>query len=377
MDTVPLDDTTIAYDQRITRYLYLAGIVVLLYDNLLTLDLEVQYIWKSWRTRGAAWYLVIRYSSLWFPSMALLVFGNFTPELLMVVLELFVGCTLILRVLAMYSFDRRVLLTLVTAAIVCVSLAVWCVIPNGPSIVLRSSPYRCISLASHSGYVREAGAWEVLLAGDILLLGFTLYRAYTHSREIPTGSLWHVLVRDGAIIICIANLANILMFYFGDAITAKPNSTHPTLQKSPNTLAFSSGSSSHYNEVLTGTSRSRTSRGPDDSYYIIVRSRPAHLRPTPPAHLRRITLSTCALRCAAELPGRRFHIIYRRADNSSSAPSTHRHASLRPTPPRRCTEPMRPCAQRPVPPSPMCLPPITPPAPPPASPARLAPAPAP
>ncbi|KAJ7217354.1 hypothetical protein C8J57DRAFT_1598685 [Mycena rebaudengoi] len=367
MDTVPLDDTTIAYDQRITRYLYLAGIVLLLYDNLLTLDLEVQYIWKSWRTRGAAWYLVIRYSSLWFPSMALLVFGNFTPELLMVVLELFVGCTLILRVLAMYSFDRRVLLTLVTAAIVCVSLAVWCVIPKGPSIVLRSSPYRCISLASHSGYVREAGAWEVLLAGDILLLGFTLYRAYTHSREIPTGSLWHVLVRDGAIIICIANLANILMFYFGDAITAKPNSTHPTLQKSPNTLAFSSGSSSHYNEVLTGTSRSRTSRGPDDSYYIIARSRPAHLRPTPPALF-------AALRNFPDGDSTSFTDVP--TTRRALPPRTAMRRCAQP-PPRRCTEPMRPCAQRPVPPSPMCLPPITPPAPPPASPARLAPAPAP
>jgi hypothetical protein len=91
------------------------------------------------------------------------------------------------------------------------------------------------------------------LASDVLYLGLTVYRGYTHSNDIPTGSLWGVLVRDGEClfqhfnedlnfttdsavirscilrvewhlafdqiesqyfsVICLANLSNILMFY--------------------------------------------------------------------------------------------------------------------------------------------------------------------
>ncbi|KAJ7232311.1 hypothetical protein B0H12DRAFT_192675 [Mycena haematopus] len=234
MVTVGLDEATIVYDHRVHRYFYLAGIVLLLYDNLLTLDLEVRYIWKGWRTRTSAWFLLIRYSTLLLRILALLTFdfGNFDPEvckklntakgLVTVIQELFVGCTLILRVLAMYSFNKRVLIVLVTAAILCLGFAAWCTLPDGHSPTLPpTGASGCIAAYSHSQRIRGAGAWEALLAGDVLLLGFTLYWAYTHNRDIPTGSLWHLLIRDGAlyfVIISLANLANILMFYFGDAI---------------------------------------------------------------------------------------------------------------------------------------------------------------
>ncbi|KAF7363091.1 hypothetical protein MVEN_00661400 [Mycena venus] len=84
MDTVTVivEGATIAYDHRINRYFYLAGIALLVYDNLLTLDPEIRYIWKAWRTRTSAWYLFIRYSSLCIRTMALLTFdfGHFDPE---------------------------------------------------------------------------------------------------------------------------------------------------------------------------------------------------------------------------------------------------------------------------------------------------------
>ncbi|KAJ7881320.1 hypothetical protein B0H14DRAFT_3857790 [Mycena olivaceomarginata] len=78
----PLDDAAIVYDQRLNRYFQLAGIVLLVYDNLLTLDSEVQYIWKSWRSRASAWYLFIRYSSVCFRTVVLFTFdfGNFDLE---------------------------------------------------------------------------------------------------------------------------------------------------------------------------------------------------------------------------------------------------------------------------------------------------------
>ncbi|KAJ7808806.1 hypothetical protein B0H14DRAFT_2868829 [Mycena olivaceomarginata] len=144
-------------------------------------------------------------------------FGNLSPkactavhiasEFLMVVHELIVGCTLILRVLAMYSFDKRVMFTLVTAALICVSLAAWCVVPVGPALTYNTRIPGCHTPSS-----------EAQLAGDVLLLAFTLWRGYTQTRdvELPSGSLWRVLVRDGTVI-CLANLANILMYYINTA----------------------------------------------------------------------------------------------------------------------------------------------------------------
>ncbi|KAJ7442019.1 hypothetical protein FB451DRAFT_1298108, partial [Mycena latifolia] len=63
--------------------------------------------------------------------------------------------------------------------------------------------------------------WESQLAGDLILLRFTLYSGYTRSRGpiFPPGSLWRVLVRDGTMyfgIICIANLANTIKYYLDD-----------------------------------------------------------------------------------------------------------------------------------------------------------------
>ncbi|KAK6995959.1 hypothetical protein R3P38DRAFT_99042 [Favolaschia claudopus] len=150
---------------------------------------------------------------------------NVANRLLTVIQELFVGCTLILRVLAMYSFDRRLVVILVMAAILCLSLAAWLAIPTKTALAatVKNVQSDCIPPATRPDLLREAGAWGALLAGDTFLLALTLHRAYTTRRKYPTGSLWRVLVRDGAmyfVVICLANVGNILMFNFGDVFTA-------------------------------------------------------------------------------------------------------------------------------------------------------------
>ncbi|KAJ7801829.1 hypothetical protein B0H14DRAFT_3884927 [Mycena olivaceomarginata] len=124
----------------------------------------------------------------------------------------------------MYSFDRRVVFILVTTATVRPTPAAvdCCVVgANGPPLVLKNAQIwllftRFTLQSSSSG--RSSGM-EALLAGDELLLGFTLYRGYTHRRGIVgTGSLRRVLVRDAMylVIIFVANLANIFMFFSCD-----------------------------------------------------------------------------------------------------------------------------------------------------------------
>ncbi|KAJ7347273.1 hypothetical protein DFH08DRAFT_960618 [Mycena albidolilacea] len=208
----PLDDAAIIYDQAppeshasgATGWLPVAHRKV---SNLLTLDSEVQYIWKSWRSRASAWYLFIRYSSVCFRTVVLSTFdfGNFDPEeyryfwrVLMVVQELFVGCTLSLRVLAMYSFNRRVAFTLVITAILCLSVAAWCVVPTGPSLELRSVTSGCLSPVTRSDQIRA--------------MYFVLSCLHLTSQP-ALNPLFNS-------VICLANVANILMFHFGGVLTA-------------------------------------------------------------------------------------------------------------------------------------------------------------
>ncbi|KAJ7890368.1 hypothetical protein B0H13DRAFT_2340997 [Mycena leptocephala] len=164
-----VDNIIWARDRRLNNSLSLVGLgklhlFVLLYDHCLTLGNEVAYIWRPGHARASAWFLVIRYFSLC-ANIAMLFRGfvNFTRELA--------------------SSD------------------------NIPPSSARS--------------IRLAAAWEAEFICDLLVLVLTLYRAFrkTSRVHVVPGPLWRVMTRDSAMyfgVICIANLANILMFYFGD-----------------------------------------------------------------------------------------------------------------------------------------------------------------
>ncbi|KAJ6574449.1 hypothetical protein B0H19DRAFT_1124507 [Mycena capillaripes] len=227
-------DSTLAYDHAMDRYFYSTGVVLLVYDHLLTFQSEVRYIWSTDHTRALAWYLLVRYFAL-FANVAMfaLFFGDFSAKMcitlntvqnvLLALQELMVGTTLILRVLAMYSFDKRVMFTLASAAIIVICLFIRTAVGSEPPRVYRTNLPGCYTLSSNARKFWFAGAWEGVLATDLLCLGLTLYRGYacSHDRAVllPRGSLWRVLVRDGVMyyaIVCLANGANILMYYFGD-----------------------------------------------------------------------------------------------------------------------------------------------------------------
>ncbi|KAF8206695.1 hypothetical protein K438DRAFT_1816308 [Mycena galopus ATCC 62051] len=229
-----LDTATIVFDRRINSYIDLAAISVLVYDHILTLQAEVAYVWTSGYTRTSAWYLPVRYFPL-FTSVVVLPMYDFSDfdsktctklntayQFLIVAQVLFVECTLIMRVICMYFFNKRIVLFLVTISIIEFSVAAWSAIPVGPIPVYTGSLPGCHVPTPHGPAMRLAGAWEGLLVVDVMLLGLTLHRGYIRSREAEV-SLWRVIVRDGAMyfaIICLANLANILIYYLGDMYTA-------------------------------------------------------------------------------------------------------------------------------------------------------------
>ncbi|KAJ7897689.1 hypothetical protein B0H14DRAFT_2676532 [Mycena olivaceomarginata] len=207
MATIQLDAATLEEDLRLGRAFFLAGLTVICCDYLLTLDLEVTHIWSAPLKRSSAWFLLVRYFAL-IGNLALIpyFFGNFdeevsyaccpclTQNLILQNIEVW-PFTLALRVCAIYGFNRRVFGLLGIAGIVVVTLSVWSAIPMESNFDVG-----IIDLPSCM-----ATAWEALLVGDIIVMGLTLWRAYTFNRTVglATGSLLGVLVRD----------ANIILFY--------------------------------------------------------------------------------------------------------------------------------------------------------------------
>ncbi|KAJ7494817.1 hypothetical protein B0H11DRAFT_2003499 [Mycena galericulata] len=234
MATVELDVVTLHEDQRLRRSLFLAGFVILLYDHLLTLSSEVRNIWGPKFKRSSAWFLLFRYVTL-LGNLTMVPFflGDLSAEsctnlskienYVLVVQEFFIGCSLSLRVCAMYGFNRRVFISLAIAALTTVGLGVWAVI--GPKNILETSVPGCHVTTSKDQAFRVALAWEGQLVCDILILGLTLRRAYIyhHTVGLESPSLLRTMFRDGAVyfgMICLVNMANIVMLYSGDIITA-------------------------------------------------------------------------------------------------------------------------------------------------------------
>ncbi|KAJ7785578.1 hypothetical protein B0H14DRAFT_2957998 [Mycena olivaceomarginata] len=110
----------------------------------------------------------------------------------LVVQEFFIGCTLSLRVCAMYGFNRRVFISLSIAAITTVAFGAWAIV--GPKIFLETSVPGCHTVTPHDQ--------QAQLVCDILILGITLRRAYTYHNHLGlrSPSLLRTMFRDGDII---------------------------------------------------------------------------------------------------------------------------------------------------------------------------------
>ncbi|KAJ6534469.1 hypothetical protein DFH09DRAFT_1180460 [Mycena vulgaris] len=235
-----LDYTTFAWDHRISRYMFLCGFVILIYDHALTLGSEVKLIWQRrlWRP-SALWFLAVRYISL-ACSCVMFVFhlGNLSPggcammervlEGLLLLQELLVDTTLCLRVSAMYGFDPRVVVPMCIILAISVALGLWTIIKfadpgmlTAPALDLTG----CDTALPRATALRQARSWEGQLLTDTLIFGLTAYRAYADHNvmKLVESSLIKRMMKDGAMyfgIIVLANLANVFTLYFGDILTA-------------------------------------------------------------------------------------------------------------------------------------------------------------
>ncbi|KAJ6576155.1 hypothetical protein DFH09DRAFT_1311590 [Mycena vulgaris] len=210
-----LDAATFAWDHQIYRYMFLSGLVVLLYDHFLTLETEINTIWLSKLRPSTCWFYAVRCATM-----------ERGLEGLLLLQETLVELTLGLRVFAMYGLNPWVTVTMGLVGAVAGGLGLWTVIEYGsPQMLTMPGLNGCHTAIPRATALRSAGGWEAQLLLDVIVFGLTVYCAYRDRsviRQVP-GSLVERMARDGAMyfgIIVLANLANVLTLYLGDIMLA-------------------------------------------------------------------------------------------------------------------------------------------------------------
>ncbi|KAJ7620347.1 hypothetical protein FB45DRAFT_1033027 [Roridomyces roridus] len=250
-------------DVQLSRSLFLSGIVIMAYDHILTLGPEIRHVWPTRRSFPSAWFLCLRYFS--FCSnivVALDTFVDFGPKLvptrfnsadvrerihslvvpltnyrcsvldilvgfLILAQEIMIAVTICLRIYAMYALSKRLVVFMACAVMITVGVSAYAIVPTGKAPTVSVHAPGCYVPDSRVQELHLIGAWGAQLGGDVIAISLILYRAYTHGQgttAVP-GSLWGVLIRDGIlyfvqVLISLANVANILVFYFGDIYTS-------------------------------------------------------------------------------------------------------------------------------------------------------------
>jgi len=220
-----------AFGQRFTDAFFLAPLTLLLYDHLLTFESEVDFVWRKPKRLSFFLFVALRYVSLLSNiGTVALRFGPVPLErcheaalgniALIILQSALVGNILTLRVYAMYSFSKTVLLFLIITGLATVFMGFWSI--TGETWVLATQVPGCDYPVSKASAIRMAGAWEAQFFFDLIVFVFTVVRSYNQPFKIP-GSILSYMVRDGALyfaVLSLINLGNILMYYLGDPYMA-------------------------------------------------------------------------------------------------------------------------------------------------------------
>jgi len=204
--------------------------VALLYDHLLTLDLEVQYIWNQSKRRSSYWFFALRYLVTCGEIVVLVL--RFSPppsnadtcnlyetfiNVYTLVVELIVPILLAMRVYAMYECSKRILWTLWGALALVLPVVVWSVVVSSLGTVLLAG------IVCDRYFVEEkatylAITWSCALTYDSLIFCLTVYKSYrtrkTYAKMDIQIPLMNLMIRDGVVyfvVICCVHAVNIAL----------------------------------------------------------------------------------------------------------------------------------------------------------------------
>ncbi|KAJ7890952.1 hypothetical protein B0H14DRAFT_1087057 [Mycena olivaceomarginata] len=215
---------------RIYCSFFLAGLTILLYDHILTLRMEVKYIWSSKLRPSTCWFLAVRYCRARCEphDIGVLFWKNGTRGLRQNATGVG-GSPRHPRgfnrvVFAMYGLNLWISDLPSRGGGPCRVAALWAAVKYGhPQMLSDPGLTGCHTAIPRVSAIRLAGAWEAQLVCDTLVFALTVRRAYIQRRTSLRyrGTLVERMVTDGGMyfgIIVLANVANLLTFYVGDVL---------------------------------------------------------------------------------------------------------------------------------------------------------------
>jgi len=218
-------------DIWITSAIHLSSAVILYYDYILTLHLEIEFLWPPHNKQG--WFTVACLLNHYIPVLGYLpaVVSYFITsespfcmdlhvyrELFVTVVQINVGVLCLIRVYALYDRSLRVLGFLVFIGLMSVVTATGTTIAGhyagGGAILVSSSIVGC------SGFIPlvegrfSAIACATVSVFDSVIFSLTLYKAFKIGRGVR---LLNMIVRDGTmyfLVLLIMNLSNIFTLLY-------------------------------------------------------------------------------------------------------------------------------------------------------------------
>ncbi|KAJ3825724.1 hypothetical protein F5880DRAFT_1610878 [Lentinula raphanica] len=207
---------------QLGNFLFSSALAFLYYDHLLTLDDEIQFIWKRAGSTSRYIFLLNRYFAFFGNMVAAysMFSSSSTPSWKPAKASPSTGI-LTLRVYALYGghflFFACFLAMLVLGTITSITLTI---VAGSSAVTLTSQGCRNVASNVNNGATMAIG-WEGILLFDMILFAMTLWKAYQNRGSTPyignkRVSTFSLLVRDGAVyflIIASLNLANIISFH--------------------------------------------------------------------------------------------------------------------------------------------------------------------
>ncbi|KAJ7022346.1 hypothetical protein C8F04DRAFT_1272686 [Mycena alexandri] len=189
----------------VTRYISTAGFVeaqVLLYDHLLTLDGEVEYIWAAPNTAAKVLFLILRYMVPLFltaETVTLTQIQTYAGWLSIVISNLLVLlriCTTLPRGHRLISWSMYFFIVMQLASL---GVTTWVVTNMIPVLVFEP----IVGLCTFSNKPNVVGLWLPGLVFEVVVFGTVWWNALDRPRSVGTdsqeGQITRVLARDGVI----------------------------------------------------------------------------------------------------------------------------------------------------------------------------------
>ncbi|KAJ7205331.1 hypothetical protein B0H12DRAFT_457149 [Mycena haematopus] len=243
--TESLSDDAIQQQIEIWRHLIFVPFTIVVYEYILTFQLEVSRYWGTGLTWGTAFFYLNRYSALFGTVPLLYGISLITTdpsqvgvckglqhyhEYFALLSQILVAVMLIMRTYALYERNKYVL-----ASMVCVTL---CVIGFALYILLRGTgrdtldprlkalALGCPAPTPHDMNIRTGAAWGGMLVFDVMIFLLTIYKALWYDRR--RRNLFSVMFRDGSVyfgIMIAVNIGNIITYTQGGPIISGSGTT--------------------------------------------------------------------------------------------------------------------------------------------------------